>query len=90
MADTLTVSAHQADLSRGEFLHTGTQALALRMDGALTADGARIATNARDMSLRAASISAREARIEHYGAGGLALRSGEVPSLQGGALDLGG
>lgn len=89
MADTLTVSAHQADLSRGEFLHTGAQALALRMDGALTADGARIATNARDMSLHAASISAREARIEHYGAGGLTLRSGEVPSLPGGALDLG-
>ncbi len=83
MADRLTVSAGQADFSGGEFLHTGTQTLALSLNGALTADGARIASNADDMSLRAASISAREARIEHYGTGRLTLRSGEADLAPG-------
>ncbi|ALV08953.1 hypothetical protein RD2015_4512 [Roseateles depolymerans] len=73
MADALKLSAGQADLSGGEFLQTGTQTLKLGFDSALTADGARIATNASDLTLTAESIRAREARLEHYGAGTLAL-----------------
>ncbi|REG14319.1 two-partner secretion domain-containing protein, partial [Roseateles depolymerans] len=101
MGDVLTLSAQQADLSGGEFLQTGSQAMALRLNGALTADGARIATNASDLSVSAASISARGARIEHYGAGSLSLRSGSAMAAlrldafdaatlqsQGAALDL--
>ncbi|MBB3193723.1 hemagglutinin repeat-containing protein [Roseateles terrae] len=75
MADTLRLSAHQADLSGGEFLQMGSRALTLGLDGALTADGARIATHASDLSVSAASISARDARFEHYGTGSLSLRS---------------
>jgi filamentous hemagglutinin len=72
-ADTLGLSAAEADLHGAELLQLGTTAQRLQVDGALNVDAARIATRAENVSISGDTLSGRGVRVEHAGSGTLSL-----------------
>ncbi|WP_431256232.1 filamentous hemagglutinin N-terminal domain-containing protein [Roseateles chitinivorans] len=74
----LSVAAHDIDLRKSEWLSLGTEALSVSVLGGIVADDARIATNGTDLLLAADTLSAQRARVEHYGAGALLMRTGSL------------
>ncbi len=81
----LAVTAQDLDLRQAEWLQIGTDALSVRVAGALTADAARIASNGASMTLVADAFSARGASLEQYGTGALHL-DGRTLDLSGATL----
>ena len=78
LGDKLSISAHDIDLRGAQWLQLGTDALTLRVDGAITADGARLASNGASLSIDAAAFSAQGGRLEQYGSGGLTMAAGQL------------
>ena len=78
----LLIAAHDLDLRQAEWLQIGTDALSVRVDGTMTADAARIASNGASLAIAADAFSAIGASVEQYGTGAL--------SIEGRALDLSG
>ncbi len=78
----LSIAAHDLDLRQAEWLQIGTDALSVRVDGTMTADAARIASNGASLAIAADAFSAIGASVEQYGTGAL--------SIEGRALDLSG
>ena len=72
-AGKLSVAATDADLRQAQWMQLGGEALALRFDGTVNADGARIASNGSALAISAGQLSGVGASIEQYGTGALAL-----------------
>ncbi|WP_423600973.1 cytidine deaminase-like fold-containing protein [Roseateles sp. MS654] len=73
MAGALSISAHDVDLRGAQWLQLGAEALTLNFNGAMTADGARIASNGSALAISASVFSAMGASLEQYGTGALTV-----------------
>ncbi|MDM0007814.1 hemagglutinin repeat-containing protein [Variovorax sp. J22G73] len=72
-----------ANTNNGEIVQTGTDASAIATSGALNNDGARIASNGQDLSLRGATVTNAGGRIEHAGSGTLNISGGNYSGTNG-------
>lgn len=84
-AGALSISAHDVDLRGAQWLQLGADALTLNFKGAMTADGARIASNGSALAISASAFSAMGASLEHYGSGTFSIATGPL-SLNGAQL----
>ncbi|WP_422085935.1 filamentous hemagglutinin N-terminal domain-containing protein [Variovorax sp.] len=72
-----------ANTNAGEIVQTGAGVSTITASGILNNDGSRIASNGQDLSLRAASISSANGKIEHAGAGTLTVAGGSYNGANG-------
>jgi filamentous hemagglutinin len=72
-----------ANTNAGEILQTGAGASAITASGTFNNDGSRIASNGLDLSLRAATISSANGKIEHAGTGTLTIAGGSYNGANG-------
>ena len=84
-AGALSIAAHDVDLRGAQWLQLGADALVLNFNGAMTADGARIASNGSALAISASAFSAMGASLEHYGSGTFSIATGPL-SLNGAQL----
>ncbi|WGT61495.1 filamentous hemagglutinin N-terminal domain-containing protein [Variovorax paradoxus] len=72
-----------ANTDGGEIVQTGTGATTIATGGTLNNDGGRIASNGQDLTLQGTSITNAAGKIEHAGAGTLAVAGGSYSSTDG-------
>ncbi len=84
-AGALSIAAHDVDLRGAQWLQLGAEALTLNFNGAMTADGARIASNGSALAISASAFSAMGASLEHYGSGTFSIATGPL-SMNGAQL----
>ncbi len=83
-AAKLRIGATALENSKGTIVQSGTDPYALKMVGALSNAGGRIAVNASTLSIAAANIDNTDGRIEHAGTGGATLEaSGNIANANG-------
>lgn len=92
-ADRLLLTAHDLSNAQGQLVQTGASDLSIQLPGQLDNTGGRIATNSTNLSPGAQTLQNGGGRIEHAGAGTLAINTTTLNGAQGvigtnGALQL--
>ncbi|WP_395351204.1 hemagglutinin repeat-containing protein [Variovorax sp. UC122_21] len=72
-----------ANTNGGEIVQTGMEATTIAMAGTLNNDGGRLASNGRDLGLRAGAITNKAGTIEHAGSGALDIAGGSFDGTNG-------
>jgi filamentous hemagglutinin len=72
-----------ANTNGGEIVQTGTGATVLAVSGSIDNSNSHIATNGRDLTLRAASITNTNGKIDHAGTGTLTIAGGSFNGANG-------
>ncbi|SOD25343.1 filamentous hemagglutinin [Variovorax sp. YR752] len=72
-----------ANTNGGEIVQTGTGATVLAVSGSIDNSNSHIATNGQDLTLRAASITNTNGKIDHAGTGTLTIAGGSFNGANG-------